>query len=67
MWIFVFSGRTNLNSCHRKASPTAVLFDSASEVELIMQRVDCNQAASPYTGTTDTRESEAMVSIGTLN
>lgn len=55
MWIFVFSGRTNLNSCRRKALPTAVLFDSVSEVELIMQRVDCNRAASLYTGTTDTR------------
>lgn len=27
VWIFVFSGRTNLNSC----LPTAALFDSASE------------------------------------
>lgn len=44
MWIFVFSGRTNSSSCHQNASPAAVLLDSASEVELIMQRADWNQA-----------------------
>lgn len=41
MWIFVFGGRTDSNSCHKNT----VLFESVSEVELIMQKVERNQAA----------------------